>query len=589
METEIYSYNNYLSEVIFLLAASVFVVTLFFRLKISPIIGYFVAGASIGIYGLGLVHSTVILEYFAEFGIVFLLFLIGLELSVERLMSMRLHVFGLGSLQVILTAFTVFFICHFVFNLDSKASIIIGCALALSSTALVLQVLQDSSMQSTQVGRFAIAVLLMQDFAVVPFLVLVPLLSSGDVNNIFYPIISSLFRAVIALVFIFAAGRILLRPFFKIIAATKSSELFMSTTLLIVLGSAYVTEKMDLSMAMGAFVSGLLVAETEYKYEVEKVILPFKKLLLGLFFMTVGMSMDLHFLFSNFLYILLGSIALVVVKTFIILVLARFFGFKRGSAIQGGLLLSQGSEFALILLSLEGSKFLVGDEIINFLISVVTFTMAVTPLLSYVGGLLVKHKRGSVKNMLVLDSGFSENSIQDEAIDIDKHIVIIGFQKVGKVVSKMVVDGQMNYIAIDIDEKVVEKAKSEGFTVYQGDATKAADLKKVVSDRASTFVFTTTNINVIKKATKIINTKFPEANVVVSLEDFSNANMYKQFGVHNVVVESYELGLQLGATALSFNGISEYTLSVIKNRFRNSDYLTLRTYANNDSKIIHKK
>ena len=588
MDTEIYVNNNYLSEAIFLLSASVFIVTIFFRLKISPIIGYFVAGATIGVSGLGLVSSGFVLEYLAEFGVVFLLFLIGLELSFERLISMRLHVFGLGSLQVIITASTIFCLCHFLFNLDFKVSTIIGCALSLSSTALVLQVLQDSSLQSTQVGRFSIAVLLMQDFAVVPFLVLVPLLADDSINDIFFPIISALFRALIALTVIFAFGRIFLRPLFKVIASTKSSELFMSTTLLIVLGSAYITEHMHLSMAMGAFLAGLLVAETEYRHEVEQVIIPFKKLLLGLFFMTVGMSTDLVFLKNNFLFILFLSVVLILIKTAIIIVLARLFGFNRGSAIQGGLILSQAGEFALVLLGLEGSKILVGNDATTLLNSVITFTMAITPLLSYVGGLIVKNRKGSVKNILLLDGNTNNTDIKDEIVDIDQHVVIIGFSKIGKIVSKMLIDSQLNYIAIDIDEKVVKEATGLGFNTYCGDATKLSCLQKAFASRASNFVITISNPDCIRKITKIITEKFPEANIVVSLKDYTNANMYKQFGIHNVVVESYEVGLQLGSTVLSFNGVSEYTLSVIKSRLRNADYLALRSYANKDLQVLVK-
>ena len=556
--------SKYLLDIITLLSAAIVIVVLFWKLNISPVLGYFVAGTLIGSHGLNLVESSVIIQNLGEFGVVFLLFLIGIELTFERLIAMRLHVFGFGTLQVIVTALAIWYIAN-KFGVDSKGSIIIGGALALSSTAIVLQVLQEKGYQSTQVGRLSIAVLLLQDFAVVPLIVLLPLLTGESHHSIPVSLLYSFIKAAIALTLIFITGRLLLRPLFNTIAAMKSNEIFIATTLLIVLGAAFITENFNLSMALGAFVSGLLVAETEYRHDVEQVVLPFKRLLLGLFFMTVGMSIDIKFVLNKLPIITLASISLIALKSFIIFILCRFFRFQLAAALQAGLLLSQGGEFAFILFGLAAEKNVLSSDLAQTLMMITTVTMAFTPLLATLGDwiskLITKKKISLNSQELTLDTK-----------DLDQHVIVVGFGRVGRMVAKVLVAEHVNYIASDIQPKIVKDGIDEGFPVYLGDLTKLNTLQSMAISRARMIIIAINNEVTIKKIVSLVAKNFPHIIIIVRLPDLSNVEIYKELGAHYLIPETYEVGLQLGAVALSNNGFSNHAISLLKDRFRMVNY-----------------
>ena len=556
--------SKYLLDIITLLSAAIVIVVLFWKLNISPVLGYFVAGTIIGSHGLNLVESSVIIQNLGEFGVVFLLFLIGIELTFERLIAMRLHVFGFGTLQVIVTTLAIWYISS-KFGIDSKGSIIIGGALALSSTAIVLQVLQEKGYQSTQVGRLSIAVLLLQDFAVVPLIVLLPLLTGESHHSIPISLLYSFIKAAVALTLIFITGRLLLRPLFNTIAAIKSNEIFIATTLLIVLGAAFITENFNLSMALGAFVSGLLVAETEYRHDVEQVVLPFKKLLLGLFFMTVGMSIDIKFVLHKLPIITLASFSLIALKSFIIFMLCRFFRFHLAASIQAGLLLSQGGEFAFILFGLAAEKNVLSNDLAQTLMMITTVTMAFTPLLAVLGDwiskLITKKKISLNPQELTLDTK-----------DLDQHVIVVGFGRVGRMVAKVLVAEHVNYIASDIQPKIVKDGRDEGFPVYLGDLTKLNTLQSMAISRARMIIIAINNEVTIKKIISLVAKNFPHIIIIVRLPDLNNVEIYKELGAHYLIPETYEVGLQLGAVALSNNGFSNHAISLLKDRFRMVNY-----------------
>ena len=556
--------SKYLLDIITLLSAAIVIVVLFWKLNISPVLGYFVAGTLIGSNGLNLVESSVIIQNLGEFGVVFLLFLIGIELTFERLIAMRLHVFGFGTLQVIVTASAIWYISN-KFGIDSRGSLIIGGALALSSTAIVLQVLQEKGYQSTQVGRLSIAVLLLQDFAVVPLIVLLPLLTGESHHSIPISLLYSFIKAAIALTLIFITGRLLLRPLFNTIAAMKSNEIFIATTLLIVLGAAFITENFNLSMALGAFVSGLLVAETEYRHDVEQVVLPFKRLLLGLFFMTVGMSIDIKFVLNKLPIITLASISLIALKSFIIFILCRFFRFQLAAAIQAGLLLSQGGEFAFILFGLAAEKNVLSSDLAQTLMMITTVTMAFTPLLATLGDwiskLITKKKISLNSQELTLDTK-----------DLDQHVIVVGFGRVGRMVAKVLVAEHVNYIASDIQPKIVKDGIDEGYPVYLGDLTKLNTLQSMAISRARMIIIAINNEVTIKKIISLVAKNFPHIIIIVRLPDLNNVEIYKELGAHYLIPETYEVGLQLGAVALSNSGFSNHAVALLKDRFRMVNY-----------------
>ncbi|WP_375316136.1 monovalent cation:proton antiporter-2 (CPA2) family protein [Wolbachia endosymbiont (group A) of Colletes cunicularius] len=563
-----HSGSQHLFDIIILLSAAVFIVIAFWKMNISPVLGYFVAGAVIGSHGFNLIHSAEAMDNLAEFGVVFLLFIIGLELTFERLIAMHIHVFGFGSLQVIVTMVAIWCIA-LAFGVNTNIATVIGGGLALSSTAIVLQVLQEKGSQASQVGRLSIAVLLMQDFAVVPLIVLVPLLAGNSEHSLISSLAGSLVQAAVALVLIFITGRLLLRPLFSVIAKMESNEVFISTTLLIVLGAAFITEQFHLSLALGAFVAGLLVAETEYRHSVEHAVLPFKDLFLGLFFMTVGMSINTELLLNKLPLITLLSIILIVLKTSIIYILCRFFGFKSAPAIQAGLLLSQGGEFAFILFRLADELNVLPSEIAQVLMMVTTVTMAFTPLLSGLGD-WIANSFSTEKTIL------DDEAVETDTQDLYNHVIVAGFGRVGYMVTKMLTAEHLSYVVVDIQSKIVKEGKSDSFPIYLGDVTRCEILKSVGIERAQALVISIKNEVTIKKVVSLVAANFPHVNIVIRLPDLSNVEVYRDLGASKIIPETSEIGLQLGGAALSLSGISESGVTSLKSRFRKGNYSMLK-------------
>lgn len=560
---------GYLPNIVFLLSAAVVIVTIFKRLNLSPVLGYLVAGAAIGQHGFGYVDSND-LGIFAKFGVVFLLFMIGLELTIERLMVMRWHVFGFGTLQVVTTASVIAAFTYYIVGLSLEASIIIGGSLALSSTAIVLRVIADNNSQVTQVGRVSLANLLLQDFAVVPLLVLVPLLAL-QTDNISVTLMNATGKAFIAMFVIFFVGRMLLRPLFALIASVKSNELFVAATLLVVLGTSLATEYLQLSLALGAFIAGLLVAETQYQHQVEDVIMPFKDLLMGLFFMTVGMTIDLQAIYDQLFLIIELSLGLILCKALIIIILCKLFGFPLGCAIHAGLLLSQGGEFAFILFGLASrdSIGLISHEHTEVLLLVVTATMALTPLLSMLGK-KINDRLSKSKIQAELENFDGEKVLELE--DLNRHVVIAGFGRVGKMVARLLSVKKVNYVVIESDAKTVKEGRAAGFPVFHGDATKVADLRNIGINRAKTAIIAINEDVYLKRAMRTIHKECPDLAIVARAEDLKHAKSLEKIGPSVIVPEKYEAGLQMAGALLKAIGVSEFEVSRIKNQFRAGNY-----------------
>lgn len=560
---------NFLPVILILLFAAVIVVAIFKHLKMSPVLGYFFAGSILGSPLISSV-SKEDTEVFGEFGIIFLLFAIGLELTFARLKSMRTQVFGFGTLQILITTVIIATITLFSYPKISQA-VVIGMALALSSTAIVLQVIAENRMQSTQVGRLSIAILLMQDFAVVPLLVLMPM-TATNTYDIVKALGWSVGKATIALVGIFIAGRLFFRPLYRMISsdnAAKSNEIFIAATLFIALSAAWTTEQLGLSLALGAFFAGLLVAETEFQHQAEESIAPFKGLFLGLFFMTVGMSINLELIITNLPKILLITSALIFIKFIVVFVLSLLFKFSVGSAIHAGLLLAQGGEFAFILFNLGAHQKIISQDIAEILMLVITFTMALTPLLSSIGRWLAE--KIDKKDII------NKKTILKEISDIDKHVIICGFGRVGKMVARLLEAEHITYVAVDLDAKCVSDSRDEGFPVYFGDTSDVEILKVLGIDRAQAAIISITNDVTKRKAVKTIKQANADVPIVLRDNDLSEQEFWFSIGVSNVVPETYETGLQLGGAVLKSVGISEFEVSRIKNKFRAGNYIYAKT------------
>ncbi|KJV61195.1 cation:proton antiporter [Rickettsia amblyommatis] len=558
--------DHILINVIILLGTAVFIVAILKRLRLSPVLGYLIAGAAIGDHGLKIVtyDQTKLL---GELGVVFLLFAIGLELSFERLKAMRRYVFGLGSLQVLTTAIVIAGAMVLIDG-NSSAAIITGGGLALSSTALVMQVIEENRSQSTQIGRVSLAILLLQDLAVVPLLVIVPLLAGNNKASLAAALGIALLKAITALLTIFIVGRVFLRPVFSFISSesNNASELPILITLLIVLSAAWATETFGLSLALGAFVAGVLVAETEFRLQAEESIYPFKSLFLGLFFMTVGMNIDALEMYEKISHILTLSIALIGIKTLIITAFCILFGFNKGVAFYSGLLLSQGGEFGFILFSLGKDSGVLEESTADILLLVVTFTMALTPLLAALGQKIAEK----------VDKGLGKTPtqmIELGARDLTNHIIIAGLGNTGKMVARVLEAEGISYVILDLDDDRVKEELSNGLPVFKGDVSQADTLKALGAERAFAIILTMNNQVTIKKSLKTISGNYQDIPVVVKLKNLKNAREFYDLGATTIIPASYETGLHIGGTVLKNIGISEQEINRIKVQFRLGNYI----------------
>lgn len=559
---------KYLYDILIFLGLSVFIVSFMNKLKLSPVLGYLVAGAIIGSNGYLTKHPEI--NSISELGVVFLLFVIGLELTIERLIRMRLHVFGFGSLQMLLTMCALGWLIKSTFSIPLSISLLLSGALAMSSSAIVLPVLSENKRQSTQVGRLSLSVLLMQDLTVVPLLAIMPILKDNPNDmELLLAVGKAGVKAILSIVAITIFGRIFLRPFFSIIGSAKTDGLYFKAALFIVIGAASATAELGLSDAMGAFLAGLLIAETEYRNKIEDSILPFQGMMLGLFFMTVGMQIDVEFIINNAKNIALYSTSLVLIKFTVIFLIALLFSFPIGASINAAMLLCQGGEFAFILISMAKSDQIIQNNFAQLLLMVVAVTMAITPLFAMIGN-MIEDKVDSGRDV---DLNLEFKGISD----LNGHIIIAGFGRVGRMVAYMLAQEQIDFIAVDSNANLVKKARSQGFPIYHGDLSHEDTLKAVGITRASSIVLSMSDKTAVRKAIRLIVKEYKQymknLHIIARVEDYRHADFIKRCGATMTVPTTIETGLQLGAAVLVDAGIPEHEIISIKDKFRKNDYV----------------
>lgn len=563
----------HLPEIVILLSAAVVIVALFRLLRISPLLGYLAAGMLIGPYGVGIIEHVEATSTFAEFGVLFLLFLIGLELSIDRLRMMRRHVFGFGTAQLIVTALILSAMLN-AYGIKPEIILLLGSALALSSTAVVLEVLQEQGERSSQVGRLSLAVLILQDLAVIPLLVIVPYLGS-PVSEIGNELFGTGIKALGALILIFILGRLFLRPAFRFIASLESNELFSATALLVVLGTSTATYAAGLSAAMGAFMAGLLIAETEFRHQVEADILPFKGLLMGLFFMTVGMSLDLRLFEEEMGFVLGASAALMASKAVIIILLCRAFGFGLGASIQAGLVLAQGGEFAFVLFKLADAEGAMPTADAQLWMVVVTITMALTPPVAFLGKWIARRiGQQTVRRMT--------SSIAEETLDIKNHVVICGFGRVGHTIARLLEAENIRYIALDVNAGAVAAERLRGQPVYYGDGSRSHVLKAIGIERASAVIITHSDIRTSRQTILSVREFTRDIPVIARAKNIEQVQRLESAGANMAVAEMFETSLQLGGALLRTMDIGDHEVSRIIEVFRAEDYALTRMAETSD-------
>jgi CPA2 family monovalent cation:H+ antiporter-2 len=538
------------------------------KLKLSPVLGYLVAGAIIG--SNGYLNDNPEIYSISEFGVVFLLFVIGLELTMERLMKMRLHVFGFGSLQILITMCVLGMLIKKYSELPLSISLLLSAVLAMSSSAIVLPVLSENKRQSTQVGRLSLSVLLMQDLTVVPLLAIMPILKEGPNDiELLLAVGQAGIKAILSIILITIFGRIFLRPFFSLIGSVKSDGVYFKAALFIVLGASSATAELGLSNAMGAFMAGLLIAETEYRNKIEDSILPFQGMMLGLFFITVGMQIDVSFIIDNAQKIFLYSGVLLSVKLIIIFLIALLFRFPLGASINSAMLLCQGGEFAFILISMASNSKMIADDFAQLLLMVVAVTMAITPLFAMIGN-KIEDRIDSRKDV---DLNLEFKGISD----LNGHIIIAGLGRVGRMVAYMLAQEQIDFIAVDSNASLVKKARSQGFPIYHGDLSQEDTLKAVGILRASCIVLSMSDKAAVRKATRLIIKDYKQhmknLHIIARVEDYKHGEFLKRCGATMAVPTTIETGLQLGAAVLTDAGVPEHEIISIKDKVRKNGYI----------------
>jgi len=554
------------ADVLVFLIAAVMFAPLFRRLRFSQVLGYLAAGALIGPFGLGLVADVEGTRHLAEFGVVFLLFAIGLELSFERLRIMRRLVFGLGTAQVLVTGIALAGIAVAV-GLDLPAAIVIGGTLALSSTAFVVQLLQERGEFATHHGRAAFATLLFQDLAVVPLLVIVPLLNAPSEGAIAFSLVIAVLKAIVALVVIVLIGRLLLRPLYRLMASVGSREIFTALTLLVVLGIGSATQMAGLSMALGAFLAGLLISESEFRHQVEADIEPFRAILLGLFFMTVGMSVNLGLAFDHFDTVLLLIGGLIAVKMLVLFGLSMLFRQGVLASLRIAALLCQGGEFAFVIFGVAIGAGVLDTLTVQVLFLVVSVSMALTPVVMLIVDRLTRR----------MDNSHLEELGPDECGTLENHVIIAGYGRFGRIIARLLEAQGVTVVMLDMDAANVAENRANGRPVYYGDAARPDILRLVGAEKATGIVLTLDRHKHLTGLVGQIREDFPNLTIFARSPDAQTTRELEAAGAYVAVPELLEASLQLGAEVLAKIGVPETEIESLVDAFRHVDSGRRRT------------
>jgi CPA2 family monovalent cation:H+ antiporter-2 len=534
------------------------VVPIVSRLGFSPTLGYLGAGAILGPLGLGsfirpapflywiTVGNARNVDGIAQLGVVFLLFLIALELSFQRLLTMRRYVFGLGGLQVLVTAAVIAAIVAEAGQQPAQA-VILGAGLSLSSTAIVLELLSKQGRLTANVGRASFSVLLAQDLAVIPILMFVSVTAGGHRGSVLGSIAVALLQAAIAIAVIVVFGRVLMRPLFRLVATTRSRDLFIAAVLFVIVASGVIADQAGLSMALGAFVAGLLLAETEYRKAVEATIEPFKSLLLGIFFFTVGMEIDFREVLREPLLIAAAVGALILVKALLLTGLGRLFRLPWPVAVETGLLLGPGGEFAFVAIGMAAAARLIDPRVVSFTLAVTAISMALTPLLSFLARRFAARLRSP---------GVPAAELAIRPAGLHNHAIVVGYGRVGKVVCTLLKEHGIAFIAADSDALAVTRDRREGHDVYYGDAADQTFLEACGLATAAGVIITIHTQSVIDAVVAHVRAIRPDILIVSRARDAEHASHLYRLGATDAVPETIEASLQLSEAALVGLGLA---------------------------------
>lgn len=544
------------------LFAAVVAVPIAARLGIGAVLGYLLAGIAIGPWGLGFISDVQEILHFSELGVVFLMFIIGLELNPSKLWQLRRSIFGVGAAQVLVSA-AILGALLYLSQFSWQAAVIGGLGLAMSSTAMALQLMRDKGMNRNESGQLGFSVLLFQDLAVIPALALVPLLAGTDSGNIDWMKVG---MKVLAFAGMLIGGRYLLRPILRYIAASGVREVFTAAALLLVLGSALFMEALGLSMALGTFIAGILLAESEYRHELEVAIEPFKGLLLGLFFISVGMALNLGVLYTHIVAILVGVLVLVAVKMAVLYLLSRIYGLRSLERMQFAGVLSQGGEFAFVLFSAASSTKLFSGDQLPLLVVTVTLSMMTTPLLMQ-----------AIDKILTRRINDGEDHDEKPFVDDDQpQVIVVGFGRFGQVVARLLMANQKRITVLERDISAVSLMRKYGYKVYYGDATELELLRAAGAANAQSVVITCNDPEDSMTIVHLCQQHFPHLQILARARGRVEAHELLQAGVTQFSRETFSSALELGRKTLMTLGMHPHQAHRAQQHFRRLDMRMLR-------------
>ena len=564
----------FLREILLFLILAGILIPLLQRLRINQVLGFLAVGALLGPFGLGLLAGDVPwlaaltfpagpgVSMLAEIGVLFLMFMIGLELSAARLWSMRRWVFGAGSAQV-LASTALLGGALWLAGQPAQTAAILGLVLSLSSTAIVMQLMSQQQSTGTPLGQAAFAILMLQDLAVVPILVLIGALGkgAGDSDSVALLSIVALAKAAGAIALIWLAGARVVHPLFRAFARQRQPDVFMALILLSTFGIAALSAAAGLSMALGALIAGLLLAETEFKHEVELMVEPFKGLLMGLFFMTVGMTIDTRQIVEHPLWLAAFVAGLVLLKALVVAVLLKIGGMPWGRALEGGLLLGQGGEFAFIVIGYAIGTRVLDPALGARVMLAVGLSLFITPLLARLGRAIGERSDSIARAQ-------AEYSDEQMLPAVRGQVIVAGFGRVGQQLGKLLADQGIPFVAFENDARLVAQLRADGLPVWFGNAARPELLRRVHAGDAPAIVLTMDQPTAALQAVRGIRREFPHVQLFVRSRDERHARILRQAGASVVVPETLEASLQLSSFVLEAMGIDERTVDGIVDRER---------------------
>ncbi|WMP17632.1 cation:proton antiporter domain-containing protein [Thiothrix lacustris] len=572
--------HDLLRSILLLLVMSVGAVAAFRTLRLPPILGYLLVGAVMGTNGVQFIPESEGLAFMGEVGMVFLLFAIGLEFSLKQFMAMRNTIIGLGGLQVMISTLSGMAILSY-FGSSWQSALVAGGAMAMSSTAIVVKQLNDQAEMRAPHGQSALGILLFQDIAVVPFLVVIPLLAAsggneiGNTSEFLFKVSSYALLFFVTLL----VGHYTLRPLFQYIARAESLELFNITVLLVALTAAWITQSLGLSLALGAFLAGMLLSETEYKHQIESEIRPFRDILMGLFFITVGTKLDIEILSSLWLPVLLLVLGLTVGKGLLIGLLTRLFSDSNGSSLRTGLVLGQGGEFGFALLALALNNNVMSSGEAQTTLAAIVISMAISPL-------IIRYNE-KITTILLADTythqQFKDAAEVSEAVnEVSDHVILCGYRRMGQNIAHFLKEQGVSYLALDLDPSIVEKTWEAGDPVHYADATRPEILIAAGLLRARMVVITVVDIEVAKRIIEAIRLKRVDIPVLVRTRDERHLEALERCGATSVLPETLEATLMITQRIVEQLGFSPDEVFQMTEKIRSDSYRSLHSYYHGD-------